>query len=376
LSDISAHWFNLIKLDSGQAGHNTVSLALQGCAQTLTLSFLFTQVTTTACIWVKYLEPSQLLDLLYFLLEPDSGQKETPTRLLQVILKTLSAYASSPEWQNELPFTRHLPRLISLRSVFPNTLLDQVIASAVECSIPMGLNGLPVPSSTGNLAALISRAKVRWAENLRLVKTKMDVDILQFLKRGQFSDSTSRIVQGLLYQQPSMFSAVMQWIKSEECSKTDIQGILPVVHGSIDISGLQGQGGVLGIEDAIPMSFLPQIAGFVANESAPTRLRLLSQQCLHDFILASGTRNSEVLDVLAEEVRTTMKGAPTPELIDLAVWLGGLLGSAADKFLSPIVDGGMQWSIAQITDGNKEPDFESFLRSLGKTSPLLCVEVQ
>lgn len=240
----------------------------------------------------------------------------------------------------------------------------------------MGLNGLPLPSSTGNLAALVSRAKARWAENLRLVKTKMDIDILQFLKRGQFSDSTSRIVQGLLYQRPSMCSAVMQWMKSEDCPKADIQDILHVMHGLIDISGLQGRGDVLGIEDDVQMSLLPQIAGFLASKSTPTRLRLLSQQCLYDLILASGTRNSEVLDVLAKEVRTTMKGAPTPELIDLAVWLGGLLSSPADNVLSPIVDGCMQWAIAQITDGNKEPDFESFLRSLGKTSPFFCVEGQ
>jgi len=376
LSDISNHWFNLIKLGLQQAVHNTVSMTLHDCAQILILPFLFTQVIT-ACIWVKYLGPTQLLDLFYFLLEPDGGPKETPTQLVQVILKALSTYASSTEWQNELSCTRHLPRLLSLCSILPNSLLGQVIASTAECSIPIGLDGLPVSSSTGNLATLVSLSRVRWAENLRSVKSKMDVDVRQFLQRGQFSDSTSRFVQGLLYQRPSVFSAVMQWIKSEEYLKMDIQNIphiLPVVHGLIDVSGLQGQG-VLEVDD-IWMSLLPQIASIVANESAPTRLRLLSQQCLHDLILASGARNSEVLDVLTKEVRTTTKRAPTPELIHLAVWLGGLLGSAADEFLSPIVDGGMQWSIAQITDGNKEVDFESFLQSLGKTLPLLGIEVQ
>ena len=295
----------------------------------------------------------QLLDLLDHFndFQSSTGEKSPGN----VVLYTLASLASS-EGLNELEFVRRLPQLVRMRNARNSLLLDLVIASVVESSLPIYLEGLPVPSIQGNFAGLLTRSGSRWRGHLSS-KSWKDIDVEQFLSQDM-SEPTIRIVIGLLYRQPSVRFAVLRWIPMIN-PIMDMTRFLPLIHALFDVSS-SIETNTLESEEAHWTSFLPRLTAIITDQNALPLLRSRSKYCLMKILLTSKAERS-FLGIVAMEVRLSLRGKPTTELLALAIWLERQFGSDANEVVSEVLDAGLLSSIDSIADKECSDEFLQLL---------------
>ena len=321
----------------------------------------------TSCVWIKYMEPPQLFDLLDTLHTRNPGIAFDPSHeLVEIIVHTISSFTSPSHGQNEFEFAAKLSQLLRLRPLFPRvSLLDQVIGRVLHSSLPVGLDVPSLLSCSTSFTDLMARSTIRWAGRLVYAKSSKPVDIRPYLTEDKVSDSTSTVISGLLYHHPSVWPEVLRWITSESCSKGDIKHLLPIIHGVIDVSS-GNEPNVTTVSDVLWKSFLPRIAAVIADEDSLYILRLQSQHVLAALFLTLQAETTEFLDVFAREVQVPSKKTPTPELLALGTWLCGHIGSIAHDFISTLVETGMQWVIRQLSADYERPDLDSVLHALSR----------
>jgi len=312
----------------------------------------------TASLWIKYLEPLQLLDLLDHFIEVNPSDGFEP---VTVVLENLASLASS-EWPNEVEYSRRLPRLLSISSwdAWNSSLLDRVIASIVKCTLPMHLEGLPL-STEGNFASLIARSGFRWTGHFSSTKAWRSIDLEQVFSRD-VSESTVRIVTGLLYRHPSTRVAVLRWISN--IADADVTLFLPIIHALLDVSSSSE---TYRSEDYDWTFFVTKLAAIISDQDAPPLSRSRSQYSVRNILLASKTHRPSLLRILATKFS---KKKPTRELLVLAIWLRRQIGPVANEVVSEVLDAGLRSSIDSLADG---VCLDEFLRLLGKS---LCFSMR
>ncbi|KAF8959548.1 ribosome 60S biogenesis N-terminal-domain-containing protein [Flammula alnicola] len=328
VSGISDHWFNVLKTGLGHQAPASVS---------------------TGCIWIKYLEPSQLFELLDFL-EKDA-RNMAAVSVLQPINTVLEALCSTAsfESQGEWALVQRLPQLISLNSIMSDSpLLEKVIAVAIEASLPVGLDGCPpavLPSSSSDLLVVVRRAEGRWSQ--RGHPLKIDIDIRSFLTRDTFSESTAKIISGLLYRQTSCRQIVAEWLNSEHCLQRSAQHLLPIIDAFLDSSSDGSTTSTIRNETCLLL--MPKIIQTIADKDVPSILRIRAQHCLLNALAASTADPSELLDAIAKELNALSQPL-SRELISGGRKLVRKFGSKAHVVVSILVDRGMQWCIDRFAE--------------------------
>ncbi|KAF8905722.1 ribosome 60S biogenesis N-terminal-domain-containing protein [Gymnopilus junonius] len=249
VADISGYWFNVLTQGQGQGQD------LDSSAESVPIAL--------ACLWVKFLSPERLFDLLDVVQREESRNQNgvrpsvSVLRPIEVVLEALCVAASAPSSSSsnggqegpgpgqeeqegcdtETLLLERLPQLLALRSSFmrDSVLLEQVLAIAVQAALPIGLDGcLPVvmsSSSSSSAAAaapghmdlvhLTQRAEGRWATrhhrhhrrhssrcgrsdvnmDVDNVDLDLDLDIRPFLFQPTYSQWTVKIICALIYQQ-------------------------------------------------------------------------------------------------------------------------------------------------------------------------------
>ena len=167
-----------------------------------------------------------------------------------------------------------------------NSLLDRVIASVVESSLPMHLDSCPVPSLQGNFAGLISRSRSRWICCFSSRQAVDSINVEEFLSRDS-SGSATRIVTRLLYRQPSAPVAVLEWISIVR-PLANISRLLPLIHALLDVSACSTDG-------ILWMPFVAQFAAIIVDQDASPLSRSCSRHCLMRILLASKSERPDFL---------------------------------------------------------------------------------
>ncbi|KAF8812641.1 hypothetical protein BYT27DRAFT_7159048 [Phlegmacium glaucopus] len=317
-SDISYHWLTAVK--GGLDGKNKYSVL-------------------SACMWIRYLESPSLLDLLDVLEGRVHHMPTLPT--LQVTKTVLEALKSRSE--SELTLKQRLPQLLSLRSVLPDfLLLEDLIAIAIEASLPIGLDGSPLFTTTSNevdFVTVINRANTRWSHRTHTLAAELD--IRQFLNQDKWSDSTVRIISALVYRQ---CESVVEWLGTESCSRRQIYHLLPIFHAVLDSSLSQVTSS---IKSSVWLPYISPIVSVLADQNISVVLRKLGRSCIINILSNAGGDLSALLAVFTEEVNAMTEKTVSLEIVSLGVALASRLGKAVSCVISILVDRGMQWLIDQ-----------------------------
>lgn len=317
---------------------------------------------STACIWVKYLEHDQLFDLLDFLEKASRNLPNPALEPINVVLEALSA-TTSFEWQAEGALIHRLPQLLSLKSILPDSpLLEQIIAIAVEATLPIGLDGCPsslASSSSSDLITVIKRAESRWSQ--RSNGAKANIDSHPFLSQETFSDSTAKIISCLVYQQPSSRLAVMEWLKSGRSSQHEPRHLVPILNAFFDSSS-QDTTAVASVPSKTWLPFMWKIVQTIANIDIPTDIRTRAQYCLMNVLSATTGDASKLLDSVAKEMKHASRSL-SHELITTATALAVKFGSKAESIVSSVIDNGLQWCIDQFAV-EQDTGYEILIRDL------------
>lgn len=293
-----------------------------------------------------YLESPSLLGLLDVLAERAHTIQAIPTcEVIKTVLEALKSRTSS-EPESESILKQRLPQLLSLRSILPDfILLEDLIAVAIEVSLPIGLDGSPLFTVTPNevdFVTIISRARVRWSHRTHSLAAALD--ICQFLNQDKFSDSTARIISALVYRRCFSIDDIVEWLSTENCSRRKISHLLPIFNAVLDSSLSQITSF---IKSNIWLPYIPPILGALADQNISVVLRRLGQSCAINILSNAGEHLPALLGVCAEEVNTLTEKKVSLELISWGVALTSRLGKDANAVTSVLVDRGMQWMIDQ-----------------------------
>ena len=298
-------------------------------------------------MWIRYLELSSLLGLLDVLEERAQIMPTLPT--LELIKTVLEAFQSRTllESESESTLKERLPQLLSLRSILPDfLLLEDLIAVAIEASLPIGLDGSPLftASSTSEVdfRTIINRSNSRWSH--RTHSLAAELDIRQFLIQDRFFDSTVRIISALVYRRCFSIEDIVEWLGTESCSRRQINHLLPIFHAVLDSSFSQR---TLLVKSNMWLPYISPIVSSMTDQNSSVVLRTLGQSCIINILSNAGTDLPAVMGVFTEEVDALTEKTVSVELISLGVALTSRLSKDANSVTSILVDHGMQCLIDQ-----------------------------
>lgn len=297
-------------------------------------------------MWIRYLESSSLWGLLDVLEERAGIAPTLPIlEVIKTVLEVLKSRTSS-ESGSESTVKQRLPQLLSLRSIlldFP--LLEDLIAVAIEASLPVGLDGSPLFTATsdeGDFVTIMGHANVRWSNRTHFLATGLD--IRQFLNQDKFSDSTVRIISALVYRQCFSIENIVEWLGSKSCSRQQIDHLLPIFHALLDSSLSQMTSF---ITSSIWLPYIPPMISTVADQNISIVLQKLGQSCINNILSNAGNDLPAFLVVCTEQVKVLTEKTVSLELISLGVALASRLGQDVNAITSVLVDRGIQWMIDQ-----------------------------
>jgi nucleolar pre-ribosomal-associated protein 1 len=289
--------------------------------------------------------------------------------IIQTVLETLKSRTSSEsesESESESTLNQRLPQLLSLRSILPDfLLLEDLIAVAIEASLPIGLDGAPLFTATSSevdFATIISRANARWSHRSNSLAAKLD--IRQFLNQDKFSDSTVRIISALVYRQCFSNEDIVEWLGTACCSRRQINHLLVIFHAVLDSSLASF------IKGSIWLPYISPITITLADQNISAVLRKFGQSCIVNILSNAGEDLPALLAVLTGEVNTLTEKMVFLELISLGVALASRLGKDVNAVTSILVDRGMQWMIdqCQFTGDHGTVDHKQLADELGMYS--------
>ena len=293
-------------------------------------------------MWIKYLESSPLLGLLDVLEERAHKMPALPTlELIKTVLKALeSRLLSESEFESTLK--QRLPQFLSLRSMLPDfLLLEDLIAVAIEASLPIGLDGSPLVTAAStsdvDFQTIISRSNTRWSQ--RTHSPAAELDIRQFLFQDRFSDSTVRIISALVYRQCFSIEDIVEWLGTESCSRRQINHLLPIFHAILDASLSQKTSL---INSSIWLPYMSSIVSALADQNISVVLRRLGQSCIINILSNAGKDLPAFVAILTEEINALTETTVSLELISLGVILASRLGNDVNSVTSILVDRGIQ----------------------------------
>jgi nucleolar pre-ribosomal-associated protein 1 len=321
------------------------------------------------CIWVKYLEASQLFDLLDHLYHDAQSMPSFPVlETIQVILQALCEMVSFDQEAEGLLVDR-LPQLLSLKSALSNShLLEEITALAIEASLPIGLDGCPPSFTCTDFVQVIRCSTTRWG---RRAYRPIEVDLHALLTQPTFSESTAKIITSQLYQlSTASRKCIAEWLTSDLCSQRSSEHLIAILHAFFDSGSCDGAfASTLGSDFCLP--FIHRITSLIVDKGVSSDLRLRAEKCLLHII---SSPSSTAFDLFVKEVKATSKKAISVELLSLGARLGQMLGSKAKDFIGLLADRGMQWCIDRFADEIDAEEFQKFTRELSKfLLTLYCV---
>ena len=185
ISEISNHWLETIRT-SLRSDNNQVRFS--SYATHCPLPHMRWSQVPSASIWIKYLESSDLFGLIDTL---GSGIEMTDAPTLDLLETVLNALHSAimSDSDSEVALIARLPQLLALRPFLRNSdTLEEVIAAAVEMSLPAYYNGQPLNLEKflePAIVLFIRQSEVRWSRHLESLST--DLPVQSFLTQQRWS---------------------------------------------------------------------------------------------------------------------------------------------------------------------------------------------
>lgn len=159
--------------------------------------------------------------------------------LICAILTTLTSTCSETEIASHM--RSRFPLLFSLLNVddqasTKGNAAKKIIALIVHASLPVGLDGLPPTSTSGepslSLSRLISKSTARWER--RMDDHVHDTEVETILSRGQLSSEDVEIICGLVYSKKAARAACYTWLSTETSAQQKNVSITPLIHATLD----------------------------------------------------------------------------------------------------------------------------------------------
>ncbi|KAF9558394.1 hypothetical protein CPC08DRAFT_639060 [Agrocybe pediades] len=328
IAESSSYWLDLLKGGLDSMSPDTIS---------------------TACIWIKYMQASGLFELLDAMGKKDAASlSPVSSQVAGSVLEALRLIGSVDPSAESL-LAEILPLLISLKSAMPDsTLLEDVIAMAVEATLPIGVDSCPPSNPVGEGKDIIRRSETRWTR--RLQSSKIDLDLRTFLYQTTISQSIVKIVAGLIYRRSYSRPVLDEWLQSPACLAQEPQYLLPILHAFLDSSDAA--------ESSLPTDtwapFIPICVKALVSAHATPEARVHARHCLAGLFSLYKADCEKLLKAFSDELQSIPDKKVSVDLVASGAVVANKLGLKAHTAISGIVDKGIQRCI-----DNCSPDQET-----------------
>ena len=311
-----------------------------------------------ALLWVQYINPEELFTLLDTLASSIDGMvSPSVLEIVKHILQAIHSISQSESASHSEGFlTQRLPQLLSLRSILPDSeTLESMVATAIEATIPIGLDGSFVRSGDAevDVVSVLKRSKMRWTR--RSVPLPGDFQIQPFLTQETWTEATVKIVRGWLYKRASASDrgAFESWLGSQACLGRSNEQLVPVVHAWLDTTRSRG-GDLSGFDGEVSKRIFARLVDVVLDEEASSLLRAQAEIATCQLISLTPEQSEAMFGRLATMLELKPLTAVTPELLSLVTGIHKIAGQDAKAVVSSVVDRGIQWAIRQFSEEEED----------------------
>ena len=300
-------------------------------------------------LWIKYMEPDALFELLDSLVESISHNSGEDVRIvLEAIIFSLKTFKQT----NHLEIGKRWQQLWTLRSYYLDLLpLEELIAYSASSYLPACHDGSLFDLSLVNsLAELSESVQARWTS--RISAPLHIPNLLDMLQKKPWTKFTPRIVSSLMYH-PSGRAAFLQFIGSKHCADVASSDLVMITRAYLDSSIRQGAS-LNPEEGRILSSHFLLVLSSLRNDMAAmsSTMKRLHMDYLFLTIQYTDSDRSELLDSLQSHIKSASIDDISHYLI-LGRRLHRLLGGDRSGICLCLVESILPWATrAMSMDSN------------------------
>ncbi|KAG5724436.1 Laccase-2 [Termitomyces sp. T112] len=308
--------------------------------------------------WINYIQHQELFSLLDSL-SSDSLSAETLVALLEPVLSAIKLMTTSKSEPGRALIHR-MSLLLSLYSMTVSTALEELIAIAIQSSLPAYHDGGQCREAFDetNLIDVVKRAESRWSRGLDVWPT--DLPVQSFLSQDSWTASTVAIVSGLLYSGHLPRDSFISWLSTDHCTARSPEHFIIVVHAFFDVVS-SGEEELA--EHDCWITHFSRILHIVLDNKTPQSIRLKGGACLSLMACFIPSNMADFLAILVRTVQTLPVSEIYSELLLIGQFLHARLPRLTGDFIKELVNHGIQWAIRYFTE-EEDPSLNETLIDL------------
>ncbi|EGO30148.1 hypothetical protein SERLADRAFT_444262 [Serpula lacrymans var. lacrymans S7.9] len=307
---------------------------------------------TSMKLWIRYVEPEGLFDLLAFIGRTVSHAADPRVlEILEAILVNLKSGTTSSV--SELALKDQVTQLLALRPLVPESdNLESMIASAIVWHLPLCHDGLPFSpdnSSGTGLDSITSWSRARWKRHSNISLTNA---MSQFLDQKCWTDYTPKIISAFLYTDPSARKVFSSWLTADACTALSDGHLATVIRAFLDSDDRENDiSGELDNE-ALATAFVR----LLPEDGRSGELRRICCYCTSALIAYHSSKRSDLLSLFQQKLSSSPLAYQVPDLMAIVdqllaqdIELGGITVDVLDRSL--------HWAVRYLSEYDS-PDEE------------------
>ncbi|KAG6849538.1 hypothetical protein H0H93_007626 [Arthromyces matolae] len=295
--------------------------------------------------WVSYLDMARLFTLF------DSFASTTltiGTAIVDVVLAAVKRAASS-ESGFEKELMQRLPQLLTLYTSNPSHLLEELIAIAIQGSLPVSHDGELHEKTLDELklGSVLRQADSRWLRRLDHLPPKILGQAI--LNQKSWTSATLTICSSLLYSGHLSRNTFMTWLSTENSNSRTPEHLITVTHAFLDVAASTGD---QINEDGAWKTVFTRILDWISDDELSEPIRSRGAHCV-SLMMESMPPSviKEFLAVLIQSVERLPVNSINPHLVLIGLHLHAHHRELAEEFIGKLVNHGIHWATRHFAKG-------------------------
>jgi nucleolar pre-ribosomal-associated protein 1 len=294
-------------------------------------------------LWLRYADSNSLLNIIDQACNARNAAL-TPSALevLEFALDTLKGSFTCASSRIQIS------QLLRLYRVLPDSeVLEEMIAVAVTSYLPPCHDGQPLRAKTLNFS--LSPRGLPTSGNSQLGILPPDF-VSRLFQKAIWTESTSRIVSGLVYAQSNAAKEFVAWFNSGAWTTIPFEPLLPAVHAVLDSLG----GDAIDLfHDNVVIALFDRM---LPQSRRPEGLRQLCVRCICILIKADAARKQQLASLLQKNMQRLAVDQFALESVCIASRLQSV--SPLADVMTELAERGLQWAVRHFSgpEGEDEED--------------------
>ncbi|KAG2124689.1 ribosome 60S biogenesis N-terminal-domain-containing protein [Suillus clintonianus] len=301
------------------------------------------QTGRSITLWLRYADPNNLLNVIDQACDANNATL-TPSVLevLEFALDTLKGSFTCAS--SRIPISQ----LLRLHRVLPHSeVLEEMIAVVVTSHLPPCHDGRPPRAKLLDFSLSQRYLPTSGSSQLGILPADF---VSKLFQKAVWTESTSRIISGLVYTQSDVAKEFVVWFNSGAWMTIPLEPLLPAVHAVLDSLG--GDSIDLFRDTTITALFeriLPQ-------RRRPEGLRQLCIRCICILLEADAARKQQLAGLLQKNIQRLAVEQFALESVSIAFRLQSF--SPLADLVTELAERGLQWAVRHFSgpEGEDEED--------------------